>query len=1302
MTETCFAYSAWYKLIGQRVCIKRINYGTLRYFGKIMCNDGLWCGIELDEPIGETDGISNNVRYFTCKDNYGIFVPLHEVTKLNDRVKTDTELCFTNNITKESDDNFFASGSNVCKTEDSFMKPCEIPKELQENYSNHNSNVDLNKTFDIFKRLEPEQLSDIAETSFEGLDKYAFSCINEKKKSLPKKSEQENIDRLDSEESLGIISDLLTEDMTFDLCKAAQDFSDQNLNKIGHNLDDSSLSVFSPPNNYIDKVNLFLKNFTTPLDFQNEHRCSSTPKTSVNSQFNVKETNVTNHAQWHFLQDEKDVEPVIAGSNQIKYKIDFDVDEFKNSHPLTSTSKAFSPPRLISSLLLNEGFDKNSEGGNSTLQEFEMKEETRDLNVTQTLSCVDKINCDRRTGSIQNCPDLLNCTFNIKPSVSLETPSLAGDSNFSSTKNVSSSIDCKLEKTGILNSTYVLSGDEIKCIPDCERTFLINYSPIKTTDAKCSINLVEDITNRTFCEKSDCKNKTCDRIDLLQCDNNYVTEMRASVYPNQTFSVASENSDKELKFNYEMSLSLCDEVSFDKIKSVILPLVENANVESKSLSDDFCDESKKHQDVGSVKFSKNGRSKTDGQFYSDKKETHEIITNGTFSENYKDEIQTSLSDDLSNELKLQKSTVCSTLIENAMVEIKVYDDNSPKKLATQKPITIASYPKNTNGEFFFHFDNDFSDVKTQQAFTEASFAEHESDNIETNEETNLTLCTNASDKTESLKSQALIKNIFLENTAREVNINLKQTGTVSTEETSQKFSVVTNTVFSEKTRIKTQYQHDSNSNSKPSEETKFMKSQPNGNAFFFKKDGKKDKSLSKIHSFQPNRDVKNKSLAKPTKAVCPKITKEISTLPVNKSSICKSKTANNKVKASEFNSTFSTSCNSLSSDSKTVKEIKRASFPPETSTKVSNIFRHRTYFKKPLQTSSKVNNELVPEFKTSVNGKKSNISTNTQVAFKSFSQSVHFTNAKDTEKVTKNPGTVIDNCKKVLKNTEQNIPKLLLTASLKAKYSELKSAPVIACSVQRYDILDTSKIADLLPNNDALSQIEINKNSKKTNKDYSVSNLPVRKLSNIACNNINKNCISKPAIKEKDMSVPKVCQLGTSKNAVNEKILNIAKSRYSLLPHVKLCAKNTSEENRNEGSCNKMPSFASRKSVIPKNLSNKYEIPANKVARFKNQMNTSVEEKKENVRTNTRNSRLPLSSKSTKDTTLADIKSDFNRRLSLHPVSEISKGSSSIARPNEARNVLKNLKIPQIQDSQRIAKRLPQLQKLQSARSYRK
>ncbi|GFQ97528.1 uncharacterized protein TNCT_508721 [Trichonephila clavata] len=928
-----------------------------------------------------------------------------------------------NNITKESDVNYFASDSNVCKTDDSFIKPREIPEELKENYSNYNSNVDLNKTFDIFKGLEPKQLSDIAETSFERLDKCTFSCINEKKESLPKKSEQENIDRLDSEESLGIISDLLTEDMTFDLCKAAQDFSDQNLNEIVHNLDDSSVFVFSPPNNCINKVNLFLKNNTTPLDyFENEHRCSSTPKSSVNT-----------------------------GSNQIKFEIDFDVDDFKNSRPLTSTSKAFSPPQLISSLLLNEGFDKNSGGGNSTLQEvFEVKEETRDLNKTQTLSDIDKINCNRRTGSIQNCPDILNCTFNIKSSVSLETASLVGNSNFSSAKNVSSSIDGKLEKTGILNSTFVLSEGKNNYIPDCERTFIINYSPTKATNAKCSFNLEEDVTNKTFCEKSDCKNKTHDRIDLLQCDNNYVTEMRASEYPKQIFNVTSENSDKELKLHYEMGLSLCDEESVDKIKSVILPLVENANIENKSPSDDFCDESKKHKDVASVKFSKSGRNKTDGQYNSDKKKTHEIITNDTFSERYKDEIQTSLSDDLSNKLKIQKST----LIENAMVEIKVYDDNSSKKLETQKPITSAAYPKNTNGEIFFHFDNDFSDVKTQQAFTEASFAKHESDNMRTNEETNLTLCTDASDKTESLKSQALIKNIFLENASREVNINLNQTGIVSTEGTSQKFSVVTNTVFSEKTQIKTRYQHLSNSNN-----------------------CKKDKSFSKIHSFQLNRDARNKSLAKPTKIVCSKkVTKEISTLPVNKSNIYKSKTANNKV--SEFNSTFSTSCsNNLSSDSKTVKEIKRASFPPETSTKVSNTLWHRTYFKKPLQTSSKVSvNELVPKFKAPVNGKKSNISTNTQVTFKSFSQSVYFTNAEEQTKnqETKNPGSVIGNCKKVLKSTEQNIPKLLHTASLEAKYSELKSAPVIACSVQRCDdILNSCKIADLPSNNDDLFQIEI-------------------------------------------------------------------------------------------------------------------------------------------------------------------------------------------------------------------------------------
>lgn len=1304
MTEAGFENMTWYKWIGQRVCIKGINYGTLRYFGEIIYNDGLWCGIELDEPLGETNGISNNVRYFSCKDNYGIFVPPYEVTKLN-KDETNTELCLKSNITKESNDNYFASNSAACEAKDFITKPCKITEEFKNNDSSCNSNVDLNKTFDIFKRLEPKQLSDIAEISLEELNKCESNCINEKESFFKRKPEREIVDRLDSEESLGIISDLLTDDMTFDLCKVALDSSDKNLNnKIVHNLEDDSLLVFSPPNNNICKMNLFLKNINSPLPyFENEHRISSTPKPSLNSQCDVKDTNTIEHDLLNLLQDEKDVDPIIAGSNQTKFKIDFDVDEFKNSHPLSSTSKAFSPTQLISSLLLNERFNMKSEGENSMLQEvFETKEENRTLNVTQTLSDGDIKNIDRNRSisSIQNCPDHLNCTFNIKSSASLESPaSLADDSILSSMKNVSLSIDDKLEKNRALNSTFVLKEDKVKCISDCERTFIINHSPTQVTDANSSLNLGEDIRSITFCEKSNCKNKTYDKIDLLQSDNNHAIEVMPSMHQKEILNVASENSDN-LKVCYEIGLSYFHEDSLDKIESVALSLAENTSVKNKSSSDKFSDEAEKHQ---GVKFSENSRNETGGQHNSEKRKTHETITNDSFPEHFNDEIRISLSDDFSNDLKTQKSAVSSTLIEKALFKIQVFKNDSSKKLEIQKVITNGALSKNTNGEILLHSANDFSDVITQQASTETSFVEHESDNIRTNEETNLILCPNdPSDEIECLKSQAQIKNIFLGKSEAGVKtnkINLNQNGIVSVDETSLKFSETVKNTISKRTQTKTQYQHDSNLNGEPCDETKITKSQTTKNSFS-EKDGRKDKSLSKTHSLDS--DVRNKSLAKPSKIICPKRgTSEISRLPVNRSNISKSK-IENKVEASEFNSTFSTSSGHQKQSSSISSESKRLSLPLVSSVKVPNISKHTTEFKKPLQTSCKISvNKLVPEFKIPIKGKKSNMSSiNAQDTSKPFSHSVYFTNVKNTEKVAKNAGTIV---KKVLKSTERNIPKPKNKTSLKVKYSELKSDPKIACSIQRCDeIMDSCKVAGFPEKNSVLSQTEINeKNSEKINEDYNViSNLPIKTLSKDIHNN--NNCISKPVIKEKDMPIPKVCQLDPSQNAVNEKIFkNIVKPRYSLLPNVKLFSKSISpEENGKESTCSNMPSFVKRKSVISKNLSNESDVPANKVTQFFNKINTCVEKQKENIRTSSQNSRLPVSNKITKNTNLADIKNNFNRRSSLLPSSIKPKGfSSSIARPNEAQTV-PNSKNSQIQDSQRMTRKLPQFQKLQGTRSY--
>jgi hypothetical protein len=50
--------------------------GILRYFGEIEPTSGLFCGVELDEPVGRHDGSVQSIRYFTCRPQHGIFAPV--------------------------------------------------------------------------------------------------------------------------------------------------------------------------------------------------------------------------------------------------------------------------------------------------------------------------------------------------------------------------------------------------------------------------------------------------------------------------------------------------------------------------------------------------------------------------------------------------------------------------------------------------------------------------------------------------------------------------------------------------------------------------------------------------------------------------------------------------------------------------------------------------------------------------------------------------------------------------------------------------------------------------------------------------------------------------------------------------------------------------------------------------------------------------------------------------------------------------------------------------------------------------
>lgn len=70
--------------LGDRVIVTSTQgskTGTLRYLGNTEFAAGQWAGVELDDSLGKNDGAVAGTRYFDCQPMYGLFAPVHKVSR---------------------------------------------------------------------------------------------------------------------------------------------------------------------------------------------------------------------------------------------------------------------------------------------------------------------------------------------------------------------------------------------------------------------------------------------------------------------------------------------------------------------------------------------------------------------------------------------------------------------------------------------------------------------------------------------------------------------------------------------------------------------------------------------------------------------------------------------------------------------------------------------------------------------------------------------------------------------------------------------------------------------------------------------------------------------------------------------------------------------------------------------------------------------------------------------------------------------------------------------------------------------
>ncbi|XP_041912053.1 centrosome-associated protein 350 isoform X1 [Alosa sapidissima] len=110
--------------IGERVLVRNLQLGTLRFKGQTRFAKGFWAGVELDTSEGSNDGTCDRVVYFECKPGHGVFVSPNHISRLQEGRNVDVD-------TTDDEDSFVDDTSHKEPLKDQLQQQSHVNDDSQ-------------------------------------------------------------------------------------------------------------------------------------------------------------------------------------------------------------------------------------------------------------------------------------------------------------------------------------------------------------------------------------------------------------------------------------------------------------------------------------------------------------------------------------------------------------------------------------------------------------------------------------------------------------------------------------------------------------------------------------------------------------------------------------------------------------------------------------------------------------------------------------------------------------------------------------------------------------------------------------------------------------------------------------------------------------------------------------------------------------------------------------------------------------------------------------------------------------------